>query len=232
MLEDAGLPARATKDLDIVLCVETLYADFGRKLWSFIEAGGYLERQRGDGDPCFYRFIKPTDASYPHMLEFFAREPGHAPLADGTHLTPVPFEHQVQSLSAILLDNDYYAFLHAHTRLLAGVNVVTEKALIPLKARAWLDLVARKERDPDAVDSKSIRKHCNDVLRLSQLLSETDHIELPAAIRDDLERFFRDVALGVTTELLAQLGIDDPPEALLARLRKNYQAASDIQPAT
>lgn len=230
--EDAGLPARATKDLDIVLCVETLDADFGRKLWSFIEAGGYLERQRGDGDPCFYRFIKPTDASYPHMLEFFAREPGHAPLANGTHLTPVPFEHQVQSLSAILLDNDYYAFLHAHTRLLAGVNVVTEKALIPLKARAWLDLVARKEREPDAVDSKSIRKHCNDVLRLSQLLSETDHIELPAAIRDDLERFFRDVALGVTTELLAQLGIDDPPEALLARLRKNYQAASDIQPAT
>ena len=29
VLEDAGLQARATKDLDIVLCVESMDADFG-----------------------------------------------------------------------------------------------------------------------------------------------------------------------------------------------------------
>ena len=222
VLEAAGLQARATKDLDIVLCIESLDVDFGRKLWSFIDAGGYLDRQRSEGRPCFYRFIKPSDPSYPQMLEFFAREPGHAPLLDDAHLTPVPFEQQVQSLSAILLDNDYYAFLHRHTRLLSGVNVVTEKALIPLKARAWLDIVARKEREPDAVDGKHIRKHCNDVLRLSQLLSDTVRIEVPRAIRGDLERFCEGVAASVTMELLGDLEIDESPEALLARLSSSF----------
>ena len=50
------------------------------------------------------------------MLEFFAREPGGLPLADGAHLTPVPIDAEVVSLSAILLDPDYYGFIHAHTR--------------------------------------------------------------------------------------------------------------------
>jgi len=148
---------------------------------------------------------------------------GHAPLLEGTHLTPVPFEQQVDSLSAILLDKDYYAFLHGHTRLLSGVNVVTEKALIPLKARAWLDLVARKEREPDAVDSKNIRKHSNDILRLSQLLAETDRIVVSPAIRDDLDRFFESVSASVTQELLSQLDIDETPKALLTRLSDRFQ---------
>jgi hypothetical protein len=94
--------------------------------------------------------------------------------------------------------------------------------LIPLKARAWLDLVARKAREPDAVDSRQIRKHCNDVLRLSQLLSEADRIELPDAIREDVDRFCQDVAPEVTTDLLAQLGVQESPDALLAQLRKNF----------
>lgn len=222
VLEDAGLQARATKDLDIVLCVESLDAAFGRKLWSFIDAGGYASRQRGEGHPCFYRFTKPSDPSYPQMLEFFAREPGHAPLLDGAHLTPVPFEQQVVSLLAILLDADYYAFLHRHTRSLSGLHIVTEKALIPLKARAWLDLVERREREPDAVDGKHIRKHCNDVLRLSQLLSETDRIEVPRAIRSDLDRFFEQVEADVTRELLEHLDIDGAPDALLATLDSRF----------
>ena len=41
VLAEAGLPVRATRDLDIVLCVEALDAAFGEKLWAFIRAGGY-----------------------------------------------------------------------------------------------------------------------------------------------------------------------------------------------
>lgn len=222
VLEQAGLPARATKDLDIVLCVEALDAEFGRKLWAFIEAGGYELRQHGDGERCFYRFAKPADAAFPHMLEFFAREPGHLPLALGAHLTPVPFEQQIQSLSAILLNQDYYAFLHAHTRMLAGVRIVTEQALIPLKARAWLDLVARKAEAPDSVDSRHIRKHCNDVLRLSQLLVEGELINVGDAIRADVQGFYQQAAPEVSSALLAQLEIDEAPEALFARLRSSF----------
>ncbi len=37
--EEAGLEPRATGDLDIVLCVESLTAEFGQRMWDFIEEG-------------------------------------------------------------------------------------------------------------------------------------------------------------------------------------------------
>ncbi len=161
VLEQAGLPARATKDLDIVLCVEALDA----------------------------------------------------------HLTPVPFEQEVQSLSAILLDAAYYAFLHAHTMQLSGVNMVTGKALIPLKARAWLDLSARKAADAQAVDGRHIAKHRNDVLRLAQLLADGERIPVPPSITADVAQFVQAVQGQIGSELLGQLDIAEAPAMLLARLR-------------
>lgn len=206
VLEKAGLSARATRDLDIVLRVEAVDAAFGRKLWGFIEDGGYEIRQRGEEPACFYRFARPKDPAFLAMLEFFAREPGRVPLAEGTHLTPVPFDEQVESLSAILLDRDYYGFLHAHTRRLAGVRTVTGPALIALKARAWLDLATRRASSRSAVDSKHLGKHRNDVLRLSQLLSPADRIEAAGAIRADIDRFCRDAFPEMSVQLLRDLG--------------------------
>ena len=224
VLAEAGLPVRATRDLDIVLCVEALDAAFGEKLWAFIRAGGYEVRQKGAGGRRFYRFAKPADPTYPQMLEFFAREPGNVSLAAGAHLTPVPFQQQVESLSAILLDGDYYDFLHANTRRLAGVHVVTESVLIALKARAWLDLTARRAIDPDAVDSRHIGKHRSDVLRLSQLLSPDDRIEVAEAIRDDIGSFCRQVILEVSPQLLGQLEIVEAPDVVIERVRRYFGA--------
>lgn len=222
VLEEAGLPARATKDLDIVLCIEALDAPFGEKLWAFIRAGGYEIREEGAEPRRFYRFVKPADPRFPYMLEFFAREPGRLPLAGDAHLTPVPIEAEVVSLSAILLDPDYYGFIHAHTRELGGVRIVTEQGLIPLKARAWLDLVARKAADPDAVDGRHIAKHRNDVLRLSQLLTDYVRIDTPAAIATDVARFADDVSSELSANLLGSLEIQESPAALLARLMAAY----------
>lgn len=39
---------RATKDLDLILVVEALSAEFGMKFWDFIKAGQYSSRQRGE----------------------------------------------------------------------------------------------------------------------------------------------------------------------------------------
>lgn len=222
VLGEAGLAARATKDLDIVLCVEALDAGFGARLWDFIRLGGYEVRQAGTAGRCFYRFAKSRDSSFPAMLGFFAREPGFMPLAEGAHLTPVPFEQEVQSLSAIPLDSDYYTFLHAHAVQLVGVHVVTEKALIALKARAWLDLSARKAADANAVDGRHITKHRNDALRLTQLLVSDEPVHTPAAIAADVAQFTQAVQGQVTAELLGHLDIAEAPAALLARLRACY----------
>lgn len=37
VLDAAGLEPRATKDVDIVLCLEVLDAQFGKVLWNFIQ---------------------------------------------------------------------------------------------------------------------------------------------------------------------------------------------------
>lgn len=44
---------RATKDIDIILVVEALSADFVSYFWEFVKAGGYQERNKGvaDGKP-------------------------------------------------------------------------------------------------------------------------------------------------------------------------------------
>ena len=40
-MEEAGLDFRVTKDLDIVLCVEVLDAEFVDAFWDFVKKGKY-----------------------------------------------------------------------------------------------------------------------------------------------------------------------------------------------
>jgi hypothetical protein len=188
-MEAAGLSFRGTKDLDVVLHVEALSPEFGKTFWKFIQAGGYQIRQASDtGKPAFYRFQKPANAAFPAMVELFSRAPDSLrPIEDG-NLTPIPFNEAVSSLSAILLDDEYYAFIMAGRREIDGLPWIGEDRLIPLKAIAWLELSARKEKG-DPVDAKDIRKHVNDILRLSQLLSPTTRILLAEKIVLDMKRF-------------------------------------------
>ena len=45
-MDAAGLEFRATKDLDIVLCVEALDATFVTAFWTFVDSGGYVSDDR------------------------------------------------------------------------------------------------------------------------------------------------------------------------------------------
>jgi catechol 2,3-dioxygenase-like lactoylglutathione lyase family enzyme len=65
LFDAAGLPFRATKDLDMVLCVEVVDAAFGEAFKAFLDAGGYEARERSDGKKEFYRFHRPKDKSFP-----------------------------------------------------------------------------------------------------------------------------------------------------------------------
>lgn len=161
----AGLEFRATKDLDIVLVVEALDADFVRAFWEFVRAGGYQLQEKSTGQKQFYRFQKPTNEAYPFMLELFSRQPDALPVAEGSHLTPVPVDEDLSSLSAILMDEDYYRFVMAGRDEIDGLPVLDAAHLLPLKARAWLDLT-RREKNGEQADNRVIKKHKNDVFRL------------------------------------------------------------------
>jgi hypothetical protein len=111
-MKQAGLSFRATKDLDIVLCIEALDNEFIKSFWSFIREGDYQIRQRSSGKKIFYRFCKPTKSFYPEILELFSRKPNAIYLKNDSHLTPIPGSEEISSLSAILLNDDYYKFIH------------------------------------------------------------------------------------------------------------------------
>ncbi len=220
-MEQAGLEFRATKDLDIVLHIEVLKPAFGTAFWEFIETGGYGIRESSEaGRPVFYRFQKPTDAAYPFMLELFCRSPDGMRLAETSKLTPIPLDESVSSLSAILLDDFYYRFILEGRRQVDGMSWIGEDRLIPLKAHAWLDLSERKARG-DSVDSKNIRKHGNDVLRLSQLLSPSSRVPVRGKIREDLSRFLLQLTADATYTTKA-LGIDTPLAEVVARISRAY----------
>lgn len=68
------------------------------------------------------------------------------------------------------------------------LSVLDTTHLIPFKAKAYLDLKGRKELG-EQIDSKKIRKHRNDVLRLSQLLTGNESVQLPESIKAGMRAF-------------------------------------------
>lgn len=193
IMSNVGLQFRATKDLDIVLCIEALDADFARAFWAFVRAGQYELQEAATGEKRYYRFQKPTDAAYPAMLELFSRAPEALAVDEGSHLTPIPVEDAVSSLSAILLDDAYYGWIHAGKQVIGGAPIVGPTHLIPLKAKAWIDLTARAAAG-EHVDRKAIKKHRNDVFRLFLVVDADARPTPPELIMQDMQAFLERMA--------------------------------------
>ena len=219
----AGLAFRATKDLDIVLYVEALDAAFVQAFWEFVRMGGYEVQEKSTGEKQFYRFQKPTNADYPFMLELFSRQPDVLQVAEGSHLTPLPVEEDISSLSAILLDNHYYDFIRAGRQESDGLPMVGAAQLIALKARAWLDLSERASRG-EQIDSKTIKKHKNDVFRLYQILDPAIDPEAPENVKKDIGDFISRMR---TEEIdLKSLGLrTGTRDDILAEIARVYRLA-------
>lgn len=193
VMEDAGISFRATKDLDLVLTVESLSPQFAAAFWDFIDAGGYQHHQKSTGKDIFYRFTTPSDPTFPAMIELFSRAPKGIAPRPGAHLTLIPIAEEVASLSAILLDTTYYEFIISGRISFDGISIVGIDRLIPLKAKAWIDLLARKQAGT-SIDEKDILKHRNDILRLSQILDPAKPIMLPPSIADTMRRALDELA--------------------------------------
>ena len=191
LMDEAGLEFRATKDLDIVLLLEALNADFGRTFWGFIREGRYAVAQTSEGKRTHYRFISPQTPGFPAMLEILSRRPEFLSSGEDVHLTPLPFDDDLSSLSAILLLDEYYAFLKAGIREVSGVPVVGAEHLVPMKARAWLDLRDRRAAG-HKIHSVDITKHRKDVFRLYRIMDPTPLPGVPPSIRADMEKFLQE----------------------------------------
>ena len=189
---DAGLGFRRTKDIDVVLCVEVVDAEFGDALKCFLDAGGYEARKRSTGRREYYRFQKPTNESYPHKIEFLARRPAKLVLPADAHLAPIPVEEDMASLSAILLEEAYYEALVAAKSIVDDVTIANIELLIPFKAHAFLNLSRSKDQG-EQIGSKEIEKHRKDLFRLAQLLPTDAEFEMPEKIKEDMRLFLATV---------------------------------------
>lgn len=188
-MEELGSEFRTTKDLDLVLCVETLDREFAEVFWEFIRPGAYENRQKSTGKRLFYRFHGPEQEGFPEMLELFARVPDALDLKGDAGITPIPVNEEISSLSAILMNGDYYDFVMERRTTMDGLSLLKADGLIPLKARAYVDLSRRKAAG-EAVDSKNIRKHKNDIVRLFTVLDRDAGVNLAASLQEDLATAF------------------------------------------
>lgn len=220
IMTDAGLPFRATKDLDIVLVLEALSPAFVSAFWEFIRAGEYEAREKASGAKQYYRFAKPGIPEYPAMMELFSRIPDALSIADGSTLTPIPMDEEISSLSAILLDEVYYGFLQSGKKEISGLPIVGAVHLIALKAKAWMDLSERKRRG-EPIDRSNIPKHKNDIFRLYQVVDPDFSVGMNPVVQADMVAFLR--AMESDDVDLKSLGVRDLSIAfVLADIRRIF----------
>lgn len=197
LLEEAGATrVRPTKDLDIVLIMKPSSA-FLNALKEYVKNGGY-EIQRGNKDQAtFYRFQKPTRDEFPIMIELFATVESGVELFEGQHIVPVANEGGIESLSAILLDEEYYSIIKKNAIEKGGINILNELALIPFKAKAYLEIKARGE------DSKNWKKHRADIINLTiNFLTEESREVLTGKVRAHFVEFMKQLKTELTPDVV------------------------------
>lgn len=183
-----ALDFRVTKDLDIILVVEALNDEFVKHFYAFVQDGEYVLAEV-DGKKTFYRFIEPRVNGYPYMLELFARKPeilSEPP--GGIHITDIQTGEDISSLSAILMNDDYYNLTMQNSEVIDGLRLASEPCLICLKTRAYFGNLELKENGVDIQDDK-IYKHRKDVLRLLAVINPASRLAVPDSIRPDIENF-------------------------------------------
>lgn len=219
---------RATKDIDMVLVLEAVQTRFFPQFWMFINEGGYEVGQRSDGKRTYFRFIKPAKANYPKMLELFSSAPMEIEIMPGQHVIPIPADEHLSSLSAILMDPDYYGLIMGQRDVVEGLPLIKPAGLIVLKIRAWLDLAQRRDQGDPTVKDDDVSKHRSDVFRLATLLPVGETLDLTSGIMGDINTFLSAFPVESPEWLSIRQSLDNsgirmtPPD-LLATLKTYFK---------
>ena len=229
ILEDGEIEPRATDDIDMILIVDKMTPEFGRRFWQFIAEGNYQtrERKRGEGKdpvPELFRFIKPNPG-YPVRIELLSTRPDILGEPTGFHLTPIPAGEDISSLSAIIMDPDCYEFTIANNIVEDGLRVANPVSLICLKVRAFLNLTEEKKTNPN-VRSKDIKKHRDDVFKLMAASFNPESREnVPETIKESLLRFVETMEATIPNQSLeASLKIDtEQSRMLISLIRSTFE---------
>ncbi len=219
---------RATRDIDIILVVEALNTDFVKQFWQFINDGRYQQREKSDDEREYYRFMKPENTDFPYQIELFSRTPDVIKLEDDAHLTPIPVDDDLSSLSAILLNDDYYNYMIEHSQVEDGLHHANIEALICLKAKAFLEIKERIEKG-NREDAKQLRKHKADVFRLTVLLTPESEFDLPQTIQAHINQFAELTAADFPDKaIFKEMGLNNiNPNNVFEQFKKSFKVSED-----
>ena len=182
---------RATHDIDMIVVVENMTPEFGHRFWSFIREAGYRPERRKpiEGEPIRYELYRFVDGKegYPEMIELLSRHPDILGEPKGLVIEPIPVSDEISSLSAIIMDDDFYHFTITNSMLTDGIRHASPVALIALKAKAYLNLLADKDSGIH-VNTRNIKKHRSDVLK-NAVIVEADSVLAPSSIVECIRNF-------------------------------------------
>ena len=217
LMSEADVDFRLTKDIDMVLILEDRQNDFARVFWEYIKEADYTCGWKSSDEMHFYRFTDPQDG-YPVMIELFSRKPGYN-LEVEEGIIPIHIDDDISSLSAILLNDDFYDFMLRGRRVVNGISLLGAEYLIPFKMYAWINLKNKKEKG-EHVNERDYKKHKNDVFRLVQIINADDRIVTNGLVRESIEAFVQEIVKEpVRTE---QLGLLMSMDEALSLLKQMY----------
>ena len=121
------------------------------------------------------------------------------------------------------MDDDYYRLTLDHSTLDDGLRVADFKALVCLKAKAYLNLMADREAGIHR-NTKDIKKHRSDAMKLTAGDPDPRAIVVGERIARDIQEFVTEVDVPeIRQALKASINVDDALlEGYLDILRSNY----------
>ena len=190
LMSEQDVEFRATHDIDMILILEDKKKEFSSVFWKYIKEGGYRCGWKTSDDVHFYRFTEPK-TGYPSQIELFSRRQDyHLEVEQG--IIPIHIDDDTSSLSAILLNDDYYNFMMEGRKVVNDIPVLAAEYLIPFKMYAWLDLTSRKARG-EFVKEKDLKKHKYDVFRLMSIIDESATIKLSGLVKEKTAEFLEKI---------------------------------------
>ena len=182
---------RATHDIDMIVVVEKMTPDFAARFWQFVREAGYRPERRKsvEGQAPKYELYRFLDGNpgYPEMIELLSRHPDILGEPQGFLIEPLPVDADISSLSAIIMDDDFYHFTINHSSVTDGIRHADPAALIALKSRAYLNLL-REKAEGRHVNSHDIKKHRSDVLKIVAIM-EDEPVPAPNVIVTSVKEF-------------------------------------------
>ena len=123
---------RATHDIDMIIVVERMTPQYGERFWQFIREAGYRpEKSKAkEGESPKYEMYRFVDGNpgFPEMIELLSRHPDALGEPKGLTIGPLPIDGEQSSLSAIIMDDDYYQFTIEHRRCLEFIKQEVDKS--------------------------------------------------------------------------------------------------------